>query len=110
MRIAKIKIVAAVGRPPDLKKRECRFLPKAATTVLGKPLILIFQQTCAIQNRHKIFFDFGETFSGDGIPGDQDDFDRRGKFILMLPETFAQQPSGAAALHGAAEAFARDDA
>src|SRR5665213_1797831 len=95
--MTKIKIVAAVGRPPDFKNGECGFLPKAATTVLDSPLILIFQKFRAIQCRQKILFHPGKTFSGDGISRHQDQFHRLRKFVLVPPETFAEQPPRAAA-------------
>lgn len=110
MRIAKIKTAGAAGQPPHFQNGECGFGTKAAATALDKPLILIFQQTRAMQSRHEIFFHFGKAFSGDGIPGDQNDFDRRRKFILMPPETFTEQAPRTAAGDRAADAFARDDA
>jgi hypothetical protein len=106
----KIKIVAAVGRPPDFKNGECGFLPKAATTILDKPLILILQKLRPVQRREKILFHVREFFSGDGIARDQNQFHRLRKFMLVLPETFAQQTPRAAALHRTANFFARDHA
>lgn len=108
--MAKIKIVAAVGRPPDFENGECGFLPKAATTVLDEPLISVFQQTRAFQHREKIFFHVRKKFSRNGIARDQNQFHRLRQFMLMQAETFAEQTPGAAALRRAADFFARDDA
>ena len=69
-----------------------------------------FQQARPPQRRQKILFDLGKFFSGDGIARDQHQFDRLGKFILVLPETFAQQPPRPAAHHRAADFAAGDDA
>ena len=72
--------------------------------------VQIFQQTRAAQRRQKILFDLRKFFSGNGIARDQDQFDRLRQFMLVLPETFAQQTPRAAAFHRAADFFARDDA
>ena len=69
-----------------------------------------FQQTCALQCRQKIFLNVREFFPGDGIPRDQNNFNGLRQFMLMLPETFAQQTPRAVALHRAADLFARHDA
>jgi hypothetical protein len=71
---------------------------------------LIFQQACAVQCRQKILFDFGEIASGNRRPRDKDEFDRLHQFMLMQPETFAEQASRATAFNRAADAFARDNA
>jgi hypothetical protein len=72
--------------------------------------LLIFQKLCAVQRREKVLFNVGEFFPGDGISGDQNNFNRLRQFVLMLPETFAQQSPRAAAFDRAADFFARDDA
>ena len=69
-----------------------------------------FQQFRAVQCREKILLHFRKRPAGDGIPRDQNDFDRLCQFVLMLPETFPQQPPGAIPLDGPADFFARDDA
>ena len=69
-----------------------------------------FQQVRAIQRRQKILFHIGKLFSSDGIARDQNQFDRLREFVLVLPETFAEQPSRAAAHNRAADFFTRDDA
>ena len=68
------------------------------------------QQIRPVQRCQKIFFHLGEFFSGNGIARDQDQFHRLGQFMLVLPETFAEQPPGAAAFHRAADFPAGDDA
>jgi hypothetical protein len=72
--------------------------------------ISVFQQMRAFQRGEKIFFHTRKTFSGDGIPRDQNQFDRLRQFVLMQPETFAQQTPGAIAFHSTADFFAGDDA
>ena len=71
---------------------------------------LSFQQARPPQRRQEILFDLDKFFSGDGIPGDQHQFDRLGKFVLVLAETLAQQPPRPAAHHRAADFAAGDDA
>ena len=68
-----------------------------------------FQQLRPVQRRQEILFHLGEFSSGDRVAGDEDQFNRLGQFMLMLPEAFAEQPPGAAALHRAADPAARDD-
>jgi len=68
-----------------------------------------YQQTRPFKCRQKIFFDLGETASGNGRPRDQDEFQRLGQFMLMLAEAFAEQTPRAAACHRAADFTARDD-
>ena len=68
------------------------------------------QQARALERGEKILFHGGKTFSGDGISRDQNEFHRLGKFVLMLPETFAQQPPRPVARDRAADFFARDHA
>jgi hypothetical protein len=71
---------------------------------------LILQQTSPAQNGQEILFHFGEAASGNRRARHQDQFHRLGKFVLMLPETFPQQPSRPAAHHRPADAPAGDDA
>src|SRR5471030_1095394 len=71
---------------------------------------LIFQKLRTIQCREKILFHVGKFFPGNGIARDQNQFHRLREFMLMLPETFTQQTPRAAALHRAADFFARDHA
>ena len=70
----------------------------------------IFKQTRAAQRGEKIFFHLGKCAAGDGIPRDQNQFHRLCEFMLMLPETFAEQTARAIALHRATDFFAGDDA
>lgn len=78
--------------------------------VFGVFHFISFQQSRPVQRRQKIFFNVGKLFFRDGISRDQNNFDRLRQFILMPPETFAEQPPRAIALHRAAYFFARDDA
>jgi len=70
----------------------------------------VFEQPDAVERRKKILFHVRKIFSGDGIARDQDQFHRLRKFVLVQPETFAEQTPGAAAHRRAADFFARDDA
>lgn len=69
-----------------------------------------FQQISAFQRRQKILFHARKFLSSDGIARDQNQLDWLCKFMLMLPETFAEQSPRAAALNCAADFFACDDA
>jgi len=71
---------------------------------------LIFQQAGPVQRRQKILFHPGKIAAGNRGPGDEDQFNGPGKFMLMLPETFAKQAPGAAAGDGVADALARHHA
>jgi len=78
--------------------------------VLERVHSLVFEQSRAVERGEKILFDFGKIFLGDGIPRDQNQFHRPREFMLMQPETFAEQPPGAAAGRRIADFFAGDDA
>ncbi len=71
---------------------------------------LIFQKLRAVQRRQKIRFHVRKIFPCDRVPRDQNNFNGLCQFMLMLPETFPQQPPRAVALHRAADLFARDHA
>jgi hypothetical protein len=77
---------------------------------MPKQIHLILQKLRAVQCRQKILFHVRELFPGDGIARDQNQFDGLREFMLMLPETFAQQTPRAAAFRRAADFFARDHA
>ena len=64
-----------------------------------------FSKFCPSQGRQKILFHLGELASGNGIARDQHQFHRLGQFMLMLPETFPEQPPRAVAGDRAANAF-----
>jgi hypothetical protein len=70
----------------------------------------LFQQGRPPQRCQKILFDFGEIASGNRRTGNKDEFNRLHKFMLMQPETFAEQTPRATAFNRAADAFARDNA
>ena len=69
---------------------------------------LVFQQASTAERGEKILFHLGKTAAGNGIARDQNEFHRLRKFMLMQPETFAEQPPGAAAGRRIADFFARD--
>ena len=69
-----------------------------------------FQQIRPFQRRQKILLHVGKLFPGDGIARDQNQLHRPGEFMLVQPETFAQQPPRAASFHRAADFPAGDDA
>ena len=72
--------------------------------------VSVFEQLRAVQRGEKILFHSGKIFLRNRVARDQNEFHRRREFVLMLPETFAEQPPGAAAGHRAADFFAGDDA
>ena len=63
-----------------------------------------------MQRRQKILFNPGKIASGNRRPRDEHQFHRLLEFMLMLPETFAQQPPRAAAFDRASDFPAGDDA
>lgn len=63
----------------------------------------LLEQIRPPERRQEILLDLGEIFPDDGIARDQHQFDRLGEIMLVLPETFAQQPPRAAAHHRAAD-------
>ena len=67
---------------------------------------LVFEQLRAVQRGEKILFHSGKIFLRNRVARDQNEFHRRREFVLMLPETFAEQPPGAAASRGIADFFA----
>ena len=69
-----------------------------------------FDQPCPFQGRQIVLLHVGKFFPGDRVAGDQDDFDRLRELVLVQPETFAEQPAGAAADGRAADFLAGDDA
>ena len=69
-----------------------------------------FQQARTIERGEKILFHRRKTFSGNRIARDQNEFHRLRKFVLMLPETFAEQSPRPIARDGATDFFARDHA
>ncbi len=73
-------------------------------------LMFFIAQTRAAQRGEKILFHPGKSFSGNRIARDQNQFHRLREFMLMPPETFAEQPPGAAAVRRVADFFAGDDA
>jgi hypothetical protein len=73
-------------------------------------LFLISQKSCAPQGCQKILFDVGKLFSHDGVPGHQDQLNGPCEIVLMQPETFAKQPSGARAHHRTPDFSAGHDA
>ena len=70
----------------------------------------VLEQSRAAQGGQKILFHFGKTPAGNRVARHQNQFHRLGEFMLVLPETFAEQPPGAVALDGAADFFAGDHA
>ncbi len=72
----------------------------------GSRLISVFQQTCAPQDGQEILFHSGQTFSGNRVARHEDEFNRFGQFMLVQPETFAQQAAGTTAFHRPADFFA----
>jgi hypothetical protein len=68
------------------------------------------QQAGAVERNQKIPFDRYKIAADDRRLGDQDEFHRLGEFVLVPPETFAEQTPRAAAFHRAADATAGDDA
>jgi hypothetical protein len=84
--------------------------PDCSDQNMPEQIHLILQKLRAVQCRQKILFHVREFFPGDGIACDQDQFDRLREFMLMLPKTFTQQTPRTAALHRAADFFARDHA
>jgi len=70
----------------------------------------VLEQFRTVECREKIFFHPGKILARNGIPRDEDDLHRLREFMLMQPETFAEQPPGAVALDGSANFLAGDDA
>ncbi len=70
----------------------------------------VFQQLGAVQRGEKILFHPGKILLDDGIARHQNQFHRLRKIMLVQPETFAEQPPGAAASRRIADFFAGDDA
>ena len=71
---------------------------------------ILFQQICPVQRRQKILLNPGKIASGNRGARHQHEFDRLGQFMLMLPETFAEQTPRAAAFDGPSDFPARHDA
>src|ERR1035441_5035363 len=69
-----------------------------------------FEHARALQRRQKILFHLGKTAAGNGIARDQNQFNGLREFMLVQPETFAEQPPGAAAGRRVADFLARDHA
>ena len=78
----------------------------ARIKMLESRLISVFQQAGPAEGSQKILLHPGKSFSGDRIAGHQNEFDGFGQFMLMQPETFAQQTAGTAAFHGTPDFFA----
>jgi len=55
-----------------------------------------------MESRKKVLFDIREFSSGNGIAGDQHQFNRLRQLMLMQPETFAEQAAGAIPFDGSA--------
>src|SRR5665213_662936 len=70
----------------------------------------VFEQVRASESGEKILFHLGKAAAGNGIARDENQFHRPGKLVLMPPETFAEQPPGAAANRRAADFFTGDHA
>ena len=70
---------------------------------------LIFQQIRAAQGGEKVLFHARKTFSGNRITRHENQIHRLGKIVLMPPETFTEQATGAAAIRGIADFFTRHD-
>ena len=62
-----------------------------------------------MQGGEKILFNSGKILLDDGIARDQNQIYRLRKIMLVQPETFAEQPPGAAAGWRIADFFAGDD-
>ncbi len=69
----------------------------------------VFEQTRTAERGEKILFDPGKIFFRNGVARDQNQFHRLREFVLMQPETFAEQSPGAAAGRSIANFFAGDD-
>src|SRR5581483_2838597 len=112
MRTMKIKATLGTAIKPRTLNIEPERDPAFRCSVFGvrcAVFSILFSQAGPAQCREKVFLDLGEFLPGDGIAGDEDQFDGPGEFMLMLPETFAEQAAGAAAFDGAADLFAGDD-
>ena len=70
----------------------------------------VFQQLGTMQGGEKILFNSGKILLDDGIARDQNQIYRLRKIMLVQPETFAEQPPGAAAGWRIADFFAGDNA
>jgi hypothetical protein len=70
----------------------------------------VLEQFRTVERREKIFFHPGKILARNGIPRDEDDLHRLREFMLMQPETFAEQSPGTIALDGSADFLAGDDA
>ena len=70
----------------------------------------VFQELGAVQRGEKILFHPGKILLHDGIARHQNQIHRRREIMLMQPETFAEQPTGAAAGRRVADFFAGDHA
>ena len=70
----------------------------------------VFQQLGAVQRGEKILFHSGKILLHDGIARHQNQIHRLRKIVLVQPETFAEQPPGAAAGRRVADFLAGDDA
>ena len=67
---------------------------------------LIFEEAGAAEDGEKILFNPRKTFISYGITGDENEFNRPGKIILMTPEGFPKQSTGTITLHRSANLFA----
>jgi len=72
--------------------------------------VSVFEQTRTAEHGEKILFDSGKILLGNRVARDQNQFHRPREFMLMQPETFAEQSPGAAAGGRIADFFAGDDA
>ena len=68
---------------------------------------LVLEQPRAIERSEKILFHLRKTATGNRRPRDEYQFHRLREFMLVQPETFAEQAPGAAALNRSADFFAR---
>ncbi len=72
--------------------------------------ISVLQQLRALQRGEKILFYSGKILLRNRIARDQNQFHRLRKLVLVLPETFAEQTAGAAAVRSVTDFFAGNHA
>ena len=92
------------------RKRETINAQRENQNVLEQIHDSVLEQVRAFQHGEKILFHSGKILLGNRIPRDENQFNGLREFMLVQPETFTQQPPGAAADGRITDFFAGDDA